>query len=114
MVLLPVPPATEMATELGYWRLSVSVVFSTADPDRTINCSTLRPFSGRPTICSCATTVPRLTLRVSTRLESACTRTVSESAPTFMLTFTERESPTTSTMPVCSKLAKPLSLVVSL
>ena len=113
-MLLPVPPATEIATALGYWRLSVSVVFSTADPESTINCSTLRPFSGRLTICSCDTTVPRLTLRVSTRLASASTRTVSDRPPTFIVTLTDRVSPTARTMPVCSKLLKPLSLLVIL
>ncbi len=50
IVLLPVPPAIEMATALGYCRLSVRVVFSTADPDSRINCRALRPFSGSVTI----------------------------------------------------------------
>ena len=36
--------------------------------------------------------------------------TVSVSPPIFMLTLTDRVSPTTSTMPVCSKVLKPLSL----
>ena len=53
-------------------------------------------------------------LRVSTRVASARTVIVSVSAPTFSVTLTERVSPTASTMPVCSKMLKPLSFADSL
>jgi hypothetical protein len=76
--------------------------------------STLRPLSGRSTICSWLTTVPTLTLVVSTMGETPATRTVSLKAPTDSVTLTDRVSPTWSTMPVCSNVLKPLSFAESL
>jgi hypothetical protein len=113
-VLLPVPPATEIDTALGYCRLSVRPVTCTAAPDSTINWLASRPLSGRLTICSWLTRRPTPTSRVSTSVASACTVIVSERAPIFSRTFTERVSPTASTMPVCSKVLNPLSCAASL
>ncbi len=59
-------------------------------------------------------TVPTFTLRVSTSAASAWTRTVSSSPPIFIVTLTDRVSPTASTMPVCSKLLNPLSFALNL
>ena len=52
---------------------------------------------------------PTPVLRVSTWLAFAMTVTVSVTAPTFIATLTARESPTDSTMPVCSNALKPLN-----
>ncbi len=116
MVLLPVPPATEMATAEGYsrWLPMRPPACTTAAPDSSTSCDAWRPSSGRPTICSWLTTVPTAVLRVSIIVAPADTVTVSESVPIFRLTLTTGLVPTCSTIPVCSKVLKPCSFASSL
>ena len=116
-MLLPVPPATEIATAEGYCRwlpINPLPALMTAAPESSTSCDAWRPSSGRPTICSSVTTVPTEELRVSTMVAAAVTVSVSSTAPTLSVTLMVGLDPTCSVMPLCSKVLKPCSFAASL
>ena len=106
-VLLPVPPATEMDTALGYCRLSVRPPTCTAPPDRMINCV------GVPAVERQADDLLLLDDPADADVARLDQRRVGLDAHGFgqradlIVTFTDRVSPTASTIPVCSKMLNP-------